>query len=97
MFAIVSSYLKEPQLIITNRITGGVTSRILDTETLEERLQKEGETQPWAHSLRIDLFTLTDDGHYLLGWGGGGEIVAHACENSGFPFVPLNVQIQIIF
>lgn len=50
-----------------------------------------------AHSLRIDLFTLTDDGHYLLGWGGGGEIVAHACENSGFLFVPLNVQIQIIF
>lgn len=50
MFAILSSYLKEPQLIIASLTPGSVTSRIPDTETLEGRLQ-EVETQPRAHTL----------------------------------------------
>ena len=44
VFAILFSYLKEPQLIIASFIPNGITVRILDIETLEGHFQKERET-----------------------------------------------------
>lgn len=62
VFAILFSYLKEPQLIVANFIPGGVTAQIVDTETLEEHFQKEGETQSYAMFSAHYLFAVLADG-----------------------------------
>lgn len=55
VFAILFSYLKEPQLIIASFIPDGITARILDIETLEGHFQKERETPSPVHMFSLHL------------------------------------------
>ena len=54
VFAILFSYLKEPQLIIASFIPDGITARILDIETLEGHFQ-ERETPSSVHMFSLHL------------------------------------------
>ena len=59
VFAILFSYLKEPQLIIASfipdRIVLDINTRILDIETLEGHFQKERETPSPVHMFSLHL------------------------------------------
>lgn len=103
VFAILFSYLKEPQLIIANLTPGSITSRILDREAREGRLQKEGETQSHAYIQRALISSLLQllDPSYWVGEdrGDSGFQLILLVETDAFHsfFFFFNAQIQIFF
>lgn len=65
MLAVLFLYLEESQLIVANLVSDSVTAKIIDTETLEGHLQKEGgcgDKVLCIHSVCICLFTVAADG-----------------------------------
>lgn len=100
VFAILFSYLKEPQLITANLTPGSITSRILDTEAREGRLQKEREMQSHACiqcALISSQLQLLDPNYWVGEDRRWWLSTPPACGNRCFPFFLLNAPIEVLF